>query len=330
MEEKETDSRTNEIVDDRYKILSELGRGGMAVVYQARDLVTDKDVALKMMLPQTFSEKVNLARFEREARAAASLNHPNIVKVLNVGADHGFPYMVNEFVNGKSLKEILQIRGKFSFLEACDIMYQLSSAVFYAHQHGVIHRDIKPANIYLTKDGTIKLGDFGIAVFLNSSHVTKQDKIIGTVHYIAPELLSQVGQPTERSDIYSMGITFFELITACLPFDHADQEAIVHMQISNRFPSIKKYNSKTPPCIEDIIRKCCQKSPMERNNTAEELHEQIGKILRNPSLLEKKASLFQRIFHRQSLADYEEKRNLKAKKKALRKAAKEARKDKDA
>ena len=330
MEEKEIDSRTNEIIDDRYKILNVLGSGGMAVVYQARDLVTDKDVALKMMLPKTFSEKVNLARFEREARAAASLNHPNIVKVLNVGSDHGIPYMVNEFVNGKSLKQILEIRGKFSFLEACDIMSQLSAAVFYAHQHGVIHRDIKPDNIYLTKDGTIKLGDFGIAVFLNSSHVTKQDKIIGTVHYLAPELLNSDGQPTERSDIYSMGITFFELITACLPFDNADRQAIVHMQAHCRLPSIKKFNPKTPPCIEEIIDKCCEKDPMERYNSADELHEQIGKILKNPSLLEKKMSLFQRLFHRQSLADYEEKSSLKAKKKALRKAAKEARKNKNA
>ena len=328
MGEAETD-RTNEIVDDRYKILSVLGRGGMAVVYQARDLVTDKDVALKMMLPSTASEKVNLARFEREARAAASLNHPNIVKVLNVGTDHGFPYMVNEFVNGKPLKDILQVRGKFSFLEACDIMYQLSSAVYYAHQHGIIHRDIKPANIYLTKDGTIKLGDFGIAIFLNASHVTKQDKVVGSVHYIAPEILAGDGLPTERSDIYSLGITFFELVTACLPFDHASQDAICRMHIYSRFPSLKKYNAKTPPCIEEIVRKCCQKNPMDRYNSAEELHEKIGKILRNPSLLEKKTSFLYRLFHRKSLVDYEEKKSLKAKKKALRKAAKEARKGKD-
>lgn len=325
----ESYERNNEIIDDRYKILSPLGQGGMAVVYKAHDLITDKDVALKMMRKETAAEKTNLSRFEREARAAASLNHQNIVKVLNVGTYQGLPYMVNEFVNGQSLKEILDVRGKFSFLEACDIMCQLCSAVLYAHQHGVIHRDIKPQNIYLTKDGTIKLGDFGIAVFQNASHVTQKSVIIGSVHYLAPEFCQ--GNPaTERSDIYAMGITFFELITSRVPFDNPSIMTVALMQIKDKFPSIRKYNPKTPPCIEEIIYKCCEKDPMDRYNSVEEMRNEIEKILKNPSLLERKAGFFYRLFHRSSFVDYEEKKDLKAKKKALRKAAKQARKDHDA
>ena len=320
--------RTNEIVDDRYKILSQLGSGGMAVVYRAHDLITDKDVAVKMMRKETAADKANLARFEREARAAASLNHQNIVKVLNVGTYRGLPYIVNEFVNGQTLKEILDVRGKFSFLEACDIMYQLCSAVMYAHQHGVIHRDLKPQNIYLTKDGTIKLGDFGIAIFQNASHVTQKQIVIGSVHYLAPEV-GQGNPATERSDIYSMGITFFELITSRVPFDSASNLTVAVMHIKEKFPSIKKFNPKTPPCIEQIIYKCCEKEPMDRYNSVGELRREIEKILKNPFLLEKKAGLLYRLFHHSSLVDYEEKKDIKAKKKALRKAAKQARKDKD-
>ena len=142
----------NEIIDDRYKIIDFLGEGGTAKVYKAHDLVTDKDVSIKMMKEEVAAVKASLSRFEREARAAASLNHVNIVKVINVGTYKGLPYIVNEFINGSTLKDIMDIRGKFSFLEALDIMNQLCLAVCYAHKQGVIHRDIKPQNIFLTKE----------------------------------------------------------------------------------------------------------------------------------------------------------------------------------
>ena len=167
--------KINEIIDDRYKIIESLGEGGMAIVYKAHDLINDRDVALKMLKQETAANKENLSRFDREARAAASLNHQNIVKVVNVGTYNGLPYMVNEFVNGQNLRQVLDVRGKFSFMEACDIMYQLCSAVLYAHNHGVIHRDIKPQNVFLTTDGTIKLGDFGIAASLPISPAVRAD-----------------------------------------------------------------------------------------------------------------------------------------------------------
>ena len=317
--------KINEIIDDRYKIIESLGEGGMAIVYKAHDLINDRDVALKMLKQETAANKENLSRFDREARAAASLNHQNIVKVVNVGTYNGLPYMVNEFVNGQNLRQVLDVRGKFSFMEACDIMYQLCSAVLYAHNHGVIHRDIKPQNVFLTTDGTIKLGDFGIATFQNGSHVTRSEMIIGSVHYIAPEVAD--GNPASvRSDIYSMGITFFELITGRVPFDSDSLVKVAVMQIKNKFPSVKKFNPKTPECVEQIIYKAVEKNPKDRYPSCDYMRKYIEKILKNPNLLEKKKSFIYSIFHPNS-AENEERKNERKQKKALKKAAKDAKKE---
>ncbi len=319
-------NRDNEIIDDRYKIKETAGCGGMAIVYRAHDLISDKDVAIKMMKPETAANKTNLSRFEREARAAASLNHQNIVKVVNVGSYQGLPYMVNEFVDGQNLRQVLEVRGKFSFMEACDIMYQLCSAVLYAHNHGVIHRDIKPQNIFLTSDGIIKLGDFGIATFQNATHLTRSDVVVGTVHYIAPEV-AQGNPASSRSDIYSMGITFFELITGRVPFDGDDSLQIVMMHVQRKFPSVKKYNPKTPQCIEDIIYKACQKNPNDRYQNCELMRKDIERILKNPNLLSlKKNSFLFDLFHPNSDSAKERKKE-KELKKSLKAAARQARKD---
>jgi len=315
--------RKNEIIDDRYKIIDVLGEGGMAIVYKAHDLITDKDVAVKMMKPETATNKTNLSRFEREARAAASLNHQNIVKVVNVGTYQGLPYMVNEFINGQTLRQVLDVRGKFSFLEALDIMYQLCSAVMYAHSRGVIHRDIKPQNIFLTQDGTLKLGDFGIATFQNASHVTRSEVVIGSVHYLAPEI-SQGNPASERSDIYSMGITFFELITGRVPFDSDSAVNVALMHIREPFPSIKKYNPRTPECIENIIYKACMKNPLERYSSADDMRKDVELLLKNPDRLDKKPhSWIYNLLHPNS-PDNEDKKAEKARKKALKKTNKAA------
>ena len=287
--------KINEIIDDRYKIIESLGEGGMAIVYKAHDLINDRDVALKMLKQATAADKVNLNRFEREARAAASLNHQNIVKVVNVGTYNGLPYMVNEFVNGQNLRQVLDVRGKFSFMEACDIMYQLCSAVYYAHQHGVIHRDIKPQNVFITADGTIKLGDFGIATFQNSAHVTRSDVVVGSVHYLAPEI-SQGNPASPQSDIYSLGITFFELITGRVPFDDESAVTVALKHIKEKFPSVRKYNPKTPIVIEKIINKACAKSPIDRYRSAIDMRKDIERILQNPDLIKKKQGFFARLF----------------------------------
>ncbi len=289
----------NDIIDDRYKIVLFVGEGGMADVYKAHDLITDKDVAIKMIKATMANSKKNLARFDRETRASASLNHQNIVKVLNVGSYKGLPYMVNEFINGRTLKQVLDSRGKFSPIEACNIMYQLCSAVMYAHQHGVIHRDIKPHNIFLTTDGTIKLGDFGIASFQNGTQVTLQDQVIGTPQYIAPEITLSI-QASERSDIYSLGVTFFELVTGKVPIDGDDTNEIINKLRYEKFPNIKKFNPNTPQCIEQIIYRATKKEPLDRYPNVEFMRKDIEKIMKNPLILEENHSWLYYFFHKHS------------------------------
>ena len=284
-----------DLLDERYRIVNTLGEGGMALVYKAKDIITDKDVAIKIIKEETMKNPLNLTRFEREARAAASLKHQNIVQVSNLGTFENRPYMVTELVNGKTLRESLALRGKFSFLEACDIMYQLCSAVYYAHQHGVIHRDIKPQNVFITADGTIKLGDFGIATFQNSAHVTRSDVVVGSVHYLAPEI-SQGNPAAPQSDIYSLGITFFELITGRVPFDDESAVTVALKHIKEKFPSVRKYNPKTPIVIEKIINKACAKSPIDRYRSAIDMRKDIERILQNPDLIKKKQGFFARLF----------------------------------
>ncbi len=286
-----------DLIDDRYKIIRILGEGGMATVYLAEDIISGKEVAVKIIKEETMKNPVNLTRFEREARAAASLNHQNIVRVINLGTHKGRPYMVNEFIKGKTLRDTLNIRGKFSFMEACDIMYQLCSAVLFAHQHGVIHRDIKPQNVFISVDGTIKLGDFGIATFQNGAHVTRSEVVVGSVHYLAPEI-SQGNPATPQSDIYSLGITFFELITGRVPFDDESALTVALKHIKDKFPSIKKYNPKTPMVIEKIILKACSKIPLDRYRSVFDMRKDIEKILHNPDSIKEKKGFFARLFSR--------------------------------
>ena len=286
--------KLGDIIDERYKIKSLLGEGGMATVFLTDDLIARKEVALKIIKEDTLKNPVNLTRFEREARAAASLNHQNIVRVINIGTCEGRPYMVNELIKGQTLREVLNVRGKFSLLESCDIMYQLCSAILHAHQHNVINRDIKPQNVYITNDSTIKLGDFGIATFGNASRVTRSEVVVGSVHYLAPEI-SQGNPASIKSDIYALGITFFELLTGKVPFDDESPVTVALKHIKDKMPSIRKFNNKVPQCIEKIINKACDKNPSNRYKSVADMRKDIDRILRDPSILKKK-SFFQRLF----------------------------------
>ena len=287
--------KQGDVIIDRYRVKDILGEGGMAVVYLAFDLVTKKEVAIKMIKEETMKNPVNLSRFEREARAAASLNHQNVIRVINLGTYEGRPFMVNELIKGQTVKDLLKERKKFTFLEACDMMYQLCSAILHAHQHGVIHRDIKPENVFITTDGTIKLGDFGIATFQdNNVRVTKSEVVVGSVHYLAPEL-SQGSPASIQSDIYALGITFFELITGKVPYDDKSAVSVALKHIKEKFPSAKKFNSQTPVIIDKIIQKSCMKNPNERYNDVFEMRKDIDRILREPNLIKKK-SFFERLF----------------------------------
>lgn len=287
--------RENDLIDERYRIINELGEGGFANVYQAEDIITRKLLAVKIIKDEVLKNELTLARFEREARACASLNHPNIVRVINIGTHHNRPYMANELIKGKTLKDELDIRGKFTFKEAVDIMYQLCEAVAFAHSHLVVHRDIKPNNVYLTPDGTIKLGDFGIAHFENSTRVTKSEVIVGSVHYMAPEV-SQGKTPTFQSDVYALGITFFELITGKVPYDGANPIAVAMMHIKERFPSPRKVLPTVPKALDKIILTAVRKNPLDRYRSVTEMQKALKVVIDNPKLITPRQSFFARFF----------------------------------
>ncbi len=284
------------LVDNRYRISARIGHGGMAEVYEAHDVINKKVVAIKLIREDVMSNPVNLLRFKNEASIAASLNHPNIVKVFNHGTIDGIPYIANEYVKGQNLKEVLDFRSSLPLQEAIDIMMQLSAALSYAHQRGIVHRDVKPDNLYVMGDGTIKLGDFGIAQTDSSAQLTSQgSEIVGSVHYLAPEITS--GKPaTAQSDIYAAGVTFFELITGHVPYlkDKAIDIAIAH--VKEKFPSPKKWLPNCPREVERIIFKCVKKNPKERYADANELYNDLKALKDNPKAIKEKKGFFARIF----------------------------------
>ena len=284
------------VIDGRYRVNARIGHGGMAEVYEATDVINKRIVAIKFIREDVMQNPINLRRFENEAMIAASLNHPNIIKVYNHGVFEGRPYIANEYIKGQTLKDVLDFRGSLSIEEALSVMLQLSSTLSYAHQHNIIHRDVKPHNMYILADGTLKLGDFGIAQAdgVNES-LTSTGDIVGSVYYLAPEI-SRGGPATAQSDIYSTGVTFFELITGHVPFmkDNAVNIAVAH--IKEKFPSPKKYLPTCPREIERIIFKCTKKSLRERYKTMDELYSDLDNLKKNPSLYKDKRSFFAKLF----------------------------------
>ncbi|MBR0295689.1 MAG: serine/threonine protein kinase [Bacilli bacterium] len=284
------------IIDGRYRIDARIGHGGMAEVYEATDVINKRIVAIKFIREDVMQNPINLRRFENEAMIAASLNHPNIIKVYNHGVYDGRPYIANEYIKGQTLKDVLDFRGSLSIEEALSVMIQLSNTLSYAHQHNIIHRDVKPQNMYLLADGTLKLGDFGIAQADGfNDNLTSTGDIVGSVYYLAPEI-SKGGVATAQSDIYSAGVTFFELITGHVPFmkDNAVNIAVAH--IKEKFPSPKKYLPSCPKEIERIIFKCTKKSLRERYKTMDDLYEDLVNLKNNPSLYKDKRGILAKIF----------------------------------
>ena len=283
------------LVDGRYRINARIGHGGMAEVYEATDIINKRKVAIKMIREDVMANPINLRRFQNEATIASSLSHPNIVKVYNHGTIEGRPYIANEYVRGQTMKDMLDFRTSIPLAEAVNYMLQLTSALFYAHQHNIIHRDIKPQNIYVMPDGTIKLGDFGIAQTEGENNQANNTEIVGSVHYLAPEITR--GRPASaQSDIYAAGVTFFELLTGHVPFSKSKAIDIAVAHVNEKFPSIKKYLPNCPKEVERIILKCVKKNPKERYKTARELYEDLLEIKNRPELLKEKKSFFARIF----------------------------------
>ena len=261
-------------INDRYEIIRSIGEGGMANVYLGYDTILDRNVAIKILRGDLSSDEKFVRRFQREALSASSLAHPNIVEMYDVGEDDGIYYIVMEYVEGKTLKQLLKKRGSLTLSEAIDIMLQLTDGMAHAHDSYIIHRDLKPQNIMIKDDGQIKITDFGIAMALNATQLTQTNSVMGSVHYLPPEQASGKGS-TIKSDIYSMGIIFYELLTGSLPFkgDNAVEIALKHMR--DPLPSVRDDNPSIPQSIENIIMKATAKNPKNRYDDARSMHEDL-------------------------------------------------------
>lgn len=253
----------SKIFAKRYEIIRLLGHGGMADVYLALDKILNREVAIKVLKSDMSSDPVSLERFNREANASTKLSHPNIVDIYDVGEDNEQHYIVMEYVKGYTLKQLIQRRGAIPPREAVWMTKQLAGALMEAHKNGLIHRDIKSQNVLIKDDGTIKLADFGIAILNNSMQLTSKDSVLGSVHYLAPEL-AKGSSASMQSDIYSLGIVFYELLTGDVPFKGDTPVQIALMHIKNDLPDVKRFNPLIPQSVVNILMKATAKNVKDR------------------------------------------------------------------
>lgn len=241
-------------IANRYEIIKAIGKGGMANVYLANDLVLNRQVAIKILKGDGKDDPIALERFKREAHAYTELSHPNAVDVYDVGDEGGYHYIVMEYVKGHTLKELIKRRGPLNAKEAVWIIKQLAGALLEAHKNGVIHRDIKSQNVLIKDDGTVKLADFGIAIVNNAMQITSKGSVLGSVHYLAPEL-SKGANASMQSDIYSLGIVFYELLTGDVPYKGDTPVEVALKHVKNDIPSVRKFNPSIPQAVENIVIK---------------------------------------------------------------------------
>ena len=248
----------------RYRILKSIGRGGMADVYLAKDLILDnEEVAIKVLRTNYQTDQIAVARFQREARAMAELNHPNIVSIRDIGEEDGQQFLVMEYVDGSDLKKYIQDHAPLSNNEVVRIMEEVLSAMTLAHQQGIVHRDLKPQNILLTKDGTVKVTDFGIAVAFAETSLTQTNSMLGSVHYLSPEQ-ARGSKATVQSDIYAMGIMLFEMLTGHIPYDGDSAVNIALQHFQKPLPSIIDENKNVPQALENVVIKATAKRLSDR------------------------------------------------------------------
>jgi serine/threonine protein kinase len=264
-------------ISGRYKILEVIGGGGMANVYLARDMILEREVAMKVLRFDFSNDDEFIKRFRREAQSTTSLAHPNIVSIYDVGEEDNIYYIVMEYVNGQTLKQYIQQFAPVHPRKATNIMVQIVSAIEHAHENQIIHRDIKPHNILLDHDGNVKVTDFGIAMALSSTTITQTNSVLGSIHYLSPEQ-ARGGLANKKSDIYSLGIVLFELLTGRLPFDGESAISIALKHLQSETPSAKRWNPDIPQSLENIILKSTAKDPFHRYESAEEMEEDLETV----------------------------------------------------
>lgn len=277
-------------INDRYQIIRSIGEGGMANVYLAYDPILDRNVAVKILRGDLSNDEKFVRRFQREAISASSLTHPNIVEMYDVGEDEGNYFIVMEYVDGKTLKSLIKKRGVLTLPEAIDIMLQLTSAIACAHDSYIIHRDIKPQNVMILDDGRVKITDFGIAIASNAQELTQTNSVMGSVHYLPPEQANGRGA-TIKSDIYSLGILMYELLTGKVPFRGDNAVEIALKQLKEPIPSVCAQNEEIPQSIENVILKACAKNPKNRYDSAREMYLDIKSAL-NPERINEKRLVY--------------------------------------
>lgn len=272
----------------RYRILKSIGRGGMADVYLAKDLILDNErVAIKVLRTNYQTDQVAIARFQREARAMAELSHPNIVAIRDIGEEDGQQFLAMEYVDGADLKKYISEYAPLSNQEVVRIMKEVLSAMTRAHEQGIVHRDLKPQNILLTKDGTVKVTDFGIAVAFAETSLTQTNSMLGSVHYLSPEQ-ARGAKATVQSDIYAMGIMLFEMLTGQIPYDGDSAVTIALKHFQNPLPSIIERNAQVPQSLENVVIRATAKKKENRYRSTNEMSRDLETALSPQRSREKK------------------------------------------
>lgn len=267
------------IIGDRYEIIDNVGSGGMADVYKARDQRLNRFVAIKVLKPEYSSDKSFVNKFRGEAQSAAGLSHPNIVNVYDVGDDGSLHYIVMELVEGITLKRFIERKGKLDIKEAVGIGIQIAQGMEAAHDNHIIHRDIKPQNIIISRDGKVKVTDFGIAKATTSNTITSN--AMGSVHYLSPEQ-ARGGYSDEKSDIYSLGVTLYEMLSGKVPFAGDNTVSVALLHIQGEAMPLRELDPEIPISLDKIVQKCMQKRPERRYHSASELISDLKKAISNP------------------------------------------------
>ena len=269
---------SNKLLAGRYELIEKIGEGGMAIVYKGKDRLLNRYVAIKILRPEYTKDEEFIESFKRESQASARLSHPNIVGVYDVGKEGNIHFIVMELIEGKVLSEVIKEKGRIEYKEAISIIRQVASALSLAHKNQIIHRDIKPHNILITSTGVAKLADFGIAKAVSAATIVGgNNKIMGSVHYFSPEQ-ARGSYVDERSDIYSMGIVLYEMLTGKVPFDGDNPVSIALMHINDPMPSLTKEVPGIPPQLEKIVNKATEKYQSNRYKDVDEMIRDLDDI----------------------------------------------------